>query len=309
MSFRPPTKKPTGSRPLRVASVDSTVSAKSQYSISTLPGESRKSSKHTPLSLGDVDEVTENPDSFYGGSFVDSPIEEDPTGDKNDESQYIDITPLRLDAKAGPPSPSRARWETVRRRVIHSPSPSVALSLAPSTQSIPKPFAHPLPAGGRPGTPKSSRFPKLGMRQVVDTAREFAADDMRKFNLELDRACAQLRAPDLIHNRSAREGSLGGSSVSLSLSHSATSTLPSTKLSAGSIVAPHQPSILTLLRTLEQYEASLLHLPRTLPHENQVLSTLLVPFMIPDPSEREQDYALRAFTLIIKTWRTDLPEV
>jgi len=74
-------------------------------------------------------------------------------------------------------------------------------------------------------------------------------------------------------------------------------------------MTPPRPSVLTLLRTLEQYEASLLHLPRTLPLENQVLSALLVPFMLPDPSEREQEYALRAFSLIIKTWGTDLPEV
>jgi hypothetical protein len=81
------------------------------------------------------------------------------------------------------------------------------------------------------------------------------------------------------------------------------------KQTGGSIVTPPQPSVLTLLRTLEQYEASLLHLPRVLPHENQVLSALLVPFMAPEPLEREQDYALRAFILLIKTWRTDLPEV
>jgi len=152
------------------------------------------------------------------------------------------------------------------------------------------------------------------MRQVVDTAREVAVDDMRKFALELERACVQLRAPDFTNNRSVREGSVGGSALSLSLPHSAvaTSTIPSTnwsKQSTGSILTPPQPSVLTLLRTLEQYEASLLHLPRTLPLENQVLSALLVPFMSSDPSEREQEYALRAFSLIIKTWRTDLPEV
>ena len=308
MSLRPPAKKPSGSRPLRTTSLDSTASERSQHSTSTLTGESRKASRSTPLSLGNLDEATEDLDPFYGKGIVDSPIEEDLT--KNNNPQYLDFIPRHPEL----PSPSRARWDTVRRHIMHSPSPSLTPSLAPSLQSIPKPFASPLPTGGRPGTPKSSRFPKLGMRQVVDTAREFAVDDARKFTLELERACVQLRAPEVFHNRSLREGSIGGSAISLSLPHSAVAASTSqptnwSKQSAGLIVVPPQPSVLTLLRTLEQYEASLLHLPRTLPHEDQVLSALLVPFMVPDPSEREQDYALRAFTLLIKTWRTDLPEV
>ena len=313
MTRRPPTK-PTGSRPLRTVSVDSTVSAKSQQSISTLSGEL---SNPTPLNLGDVDEATEDPEPSYGDRLVDSPVEVDLSRNKGNQPPYLDIIspyPRRPDANAEPPSPSRARWDSVRRHIIHRQSPSVASSLAPSLQSVPKPFASPLPAGGRPGTPKSSRFQRLGMRQVVDTAREIAVDDMRKFALELERACIQLRAPDFVNNRSTREGSIGGSGLSLSLPPSTVnvSTITSTnwsKQSAGSIAAPPQPSVLTLLRTLEQYEASLLHLPRTLPLENQVLSALLVPFVSPNPSEREQDYALRAFSLIIKTWRTDSPEV
>ena len=317
MSHRLPTKKPTGSRPLRTASVDSITSAKSQYSVSTLPGESWESPKPTTLHLGDVDETVEDPEPFYDNRLVDSPTEEDLSESKKSKPQYLDIVspgPGRPDANPEPPSPSRARWDSVRRHIIHSPSPSVTPSLAPSLQSIPKPFASPLPPGGRTGTPKSSRFPRLGMRHVVDTAREIAVDDMRKFALELERACVQLRAPDFVNNRSVREGSVGGSALSLSLPHSTgvPSTILSTnwsKQSAGQITAPPQPSVLTLLRTLEQYEASLLHLPRTLPLESQVLSALLIPFVLSDTSEREQDYALRAFSLIIKTWRTDSPEV
>jgi len=316
MSRRPPAKKPTGSRPLRTASGDSTASAKSQQSTNTLPGESRKLSNPSVLNLGDVYEVVEEPVPVYRNRIVDSPIDDKFSKNKDTKPQYLDLSlhSQHPDPSAEPPSPSRVRWDSVRRHIMHSPSPSVTPSLAPSLQSIPKPFASPSPAGGRPGTPKSSRFPRLGMRQVVDTAREIAVDDMRKFALELERACVQLRAPEVIHNRSIWEGGIGGSALSLSLPHSSgvTPTIPSTawsKQSAGSIIAPPQPSVLTLLRTLEQYEASLLHLPRTLPLENQVLSALLVPFMSPEPSEREQDYALRAFSLIIKTWRTDSQEV
>lgn len=314
MSRLPPSKKPTGSRPLRTASVDSTAS---QHSLSTLSGEPRKLSKPSTLHLGNVDESTEDRGPLYGNQTVDSPIEVDFSENQGNIAQHLDIVsprPRHPNASAEPLSPSRARWDNVRRHFIRSPSPSVAPSRAPSLQSIPKPFASPLPGGGRPGTPKSSRFPRLGMRQVVDTAREVAVDDVRKFALELERACIQLRSLDLVHNRPVWEGSIGGSALSLSLPHSSgvTSTIPSTnwsKQSAGSIIAPPQPSVLTLLRTLEQYEASLLHLPRTLPLENQVLSALLVPFMLPEPSAREQDYALRAFSLVIKTWRTDLQEV
>ena len=317
MSRLPPTKKPTGSRPLRTVSVDSTASANSQRSISGLPGELRKVSKSSTIRLGDVDEAVDDPELLYDSHLADSPMEEDPPKNKKNRPQYLDIVPPhpeRPDANEEPPSPSRARWDSVRRHIVHSPSPSVTPSLAPSFQSIPKPFASPLSPGGRPGTPKSSRFPRLGMRQVVDTAREMVVDDMRKFALELERACVQLRAPDSTNNRSVREGSVGGSALSLSLppSTAAATTLPSanwSKQSTGPVTVPPQPSVLTLLRTLEQYEASLLHLPRTLPLENQVLSALLVPFMSSDPSEREQEYALRAFSLIIKTWRTDLPEV
>ena len=317
MSRRTPTKKPTGSRPLRTTSVDSIVSAKSQQSINTLPGESRNLSNPSVLNLGDVYEAVEDQEPFSGNYIVDSPIEDDFSRSKDNKTQYLDIAsphPQHPNASADPPSPSRARWDSVRRHIMHSPSPSITPSLAPPLQPIPKPFASSLPGGGRPGTPKSSRFPRLGMKQMVDTTREIAVDDMRKFALELERACLQLKAPDVIHNRSVWEGNIGGSALSLSLPHSSgvASTIPSTtwsKQSAGSAIAPPRPSVLTLLRTLEQHEASLLHLPRTLPLENQVLSTLLVPFMLTEPSEREQDYALRAFSLIIKTWRTDSQEV
>ena len=312
MSHRPPAKKPSGSRPLRAASFDSTTSGISQHSINTTLSDSRKASKLTTIHLGDVDEVTEVPNTLSGDDIVDSPIELDLT--KRNNRQYFGIITTRPDGNPESPSPSRARWETVRRHIMHSSSPSVTPSYPPSPHSIPKPLIPPLPPGGRPGTPKPSRFQKLGMRQVVDTARELAVEDMRTLALELERACVQLRAPDVVHNRFLREGGAGGSTLSLSLPYStvSTTTYPSTNWSKqprGSVIAPPQPSVLTLLRTLEQYEASLLHLPRTLPHENQVLSALLIPFMVPDPSEREQDYALRAFTLLIKTWRTDLPEV
>ncbi|KAF9653663.1 hypothetical protein BDM02DRAFT_3135161 [Thelephora ganbajun] len=316
MSLRPPIKKPTGSRPLRTASVDSTASTKSQHSINTLPGILRKSSKPTALGHEGIDEAREDSKPFYGVSLVDSPIGEDPPKDRSNEPQYLDIVsphPEHSDGSAELPSPSRARWELIRRHVIHNSLPSVTSSLAPSLQSVPKPLASPSPTGGWPGAPKPSRFPRLGMRQVVDAAREVAMEDTRKFALELERACVQFRAPEIIHNRPMREGSAARSALSFSLPHptGAVSTISSTNWSkqpTGSIITPPQSPVLTLLRILERYEASLLYLPRTLPFENQVLSVLLVPFMAPDPSEREQDYALRAFSLIIKTWRTDLPE-
>ena len=68
MSFRPPNKKPSGSRPLRTASVDSTASEKSP--ITTIPEESRKAPEPAALPLGDVDEVTEDSVPFYADGIT-----------------------------------------------------------------------------------------------------------------------------------------------------------------------------------------------------------------------------------------------
>ena len=67
-----------------------------------------------------------------------------------------------------------------------------------------------------------------------------------------------------------------------------------TVISAYASIVPNQP-----------------HLARFLPYEDEVLSSLLVPFMArqSENTESERSQAMEAFEIIVKTWRTPSDEV
>jgi hypothetical protein len=217
-----------------------------------------------------------------------------------------------------PKPPSRTtespklRWDALRRHVLQNNRPLIGDSPTSSetagSRRSPSPF-------GRSSTPKPSRFPRLGLRQVVENAREVVADDMRRFIEELEKACMEARFVDLTRpSKRDREPSQGtiGSYLSLHSSGTgSTSTLPT--IGAPKPISRQssafRPSVTALLRTLERYEFSPVHRPQTLPIENRVLSTLLMPFLSPGVVDSERELAFRAFKIIVIIWRGDANEV
>lgn len=338
MSKRPETstKKPSGGRPLprRLFSIDSLKKDRSNTGDSArrIPSHSRsrtalleKSVEEDPFEDSDATAWTEKP-------LVASPILE------NEPPSLIveDPTPLDINnpspafssdaAFAPPPSPSRRRWDTLRLHVLPSASSSVISVPLPSppsdSSSIPT----------RPSTPKLPRFGyKKAFRQVVENVQTQQAGEHKRFTEAIRAACWNARFGEAMHHtKPEREGTLGSSlhlpfmastaSLQMPLSSSA-STIQATNRSGGlkrpqSIQSLAQtgriaPTVTHITRVLSSFSTAA-NRPQTLPHENLVLSALLLPFL--DPREgtqvdMEQATAVEAFEYAVRTWKASSNEV
>jgi hypothetical protein len=219
-----------------------------------------------------------------------------------------------------PPSrmPSKVRWEQLRQHVMVAPLPA-----------SPPLSARVLPILSRPHTPKLSRFPRLGFRQVVEHAREAAVDDSRGFADELLQICWSARIPDSVRQgKHERDGTLGVVSSSLHLPFVSSTTLnsfatgstlvqaptiqkafhmkrPPSTMSAGPDVAP----VVLLHDAILRYASkNTTHLP----HETLVLSTLLKPFLSSESNQNldeDQWTAIEAFEVAVKTWQPTSDDV
>lgn len=220
-------------------------------------------------------------------------------------------------------SPSRARWEHLRQHVLPIP-------IRPATPPQPPPpppgAVQTLPPPRAP-TPKPSRLARLGFRQVVEHAREVAFDDTRRFSLELERICWNIRFAEPQKVKVDREPMTIGSSLYLPFA-SSTSLAATGNSSVDNVFqGSHKQhemrksqsvqSIAMAYRTASSvrplYQTLLHHatpipggaLPvSTLPLEYLVLSTLLAPFLVSDRSsiDEERWLAIEAFDVITRTW-------
>ncbi|KAG2363688.1 hypothetical protein BDR07DRAFT_1375622 [Suillus spraguei] len=209
-------------------------------------------------------------------------------------------------------TPSKVRWEKLRQHVLAAPrsaSPplSACVSQSPS----------------RPPTPKLSRFPRLGFRQVVEHAHEAAVHESHRFAEELLQICWSFRVPDLSRqSKNDRDGPLSTVSSSLHLPFVSSTTLNS--FATGSTVVQTQttqkglhskrpPStvsggqssslVVTLHETILRYASKN---SRHLPHETLVLSALLTPFLSSESNQNADDErwtAIEAFEAAVQTWQ------
>ncbi|EAU89667.2 hypothetical protein CC1G_02556 [Coprinopsis cinerea okayama7 len=209
-------------------------------------------------------------------------------------------------------SPSR-RWDQLRQHVL-----PVAPGSRPSTPpaQVPRPAS---PASSRSG---KTRLPKFGFRHVVDNARE--ANDNRKFAEDITRVCLAVRYPELTKAKSSDkdiQATIGGSVLpfmSTNTLGSGASTMHNTgatKKSDGKRPpsALSFPSVPKAASLKSLYQLLLYHsapapdtaLSAYLPNEEEVLSCLLAPFLVPSRStrwEEERTIALETFELLIKSW-------
>jgi len=171
-------------------------------------------------------------------------------------------------------------------------------------------------------------MPKLGFKQTVDQAEEAAAGQIKRFADDILRASRAARSEPKTQRRE-REGTLASVATSLNMSFMSSnanlglSTPTSDYLPPGRAKAGWRPPSLqsttisissqsaaptSLYAVLANY-ASIIpvqqHSATVLPHESEVLSALLPPFMSVRGEKvvNEQLKALEAFETIMKTWR------
>jgi hypothetical protein len=211
-----------------------------------------------------------------------------------------------------PGTPTR-RWDQLRHHVLPTPS-------RPSTPPghIPRP---PSAGPSRPSTPKPSRLAKLGFKQVVEHARD--ADSTRKFGEELARVCVAIRYPEGTKSKAEKDSqsTIAGGGTTMTLPFMSNATLTSinqtgvSKKSDGkrpqsalSFPGTSKNVSLKALYQLLLYNSS----PSSdsapapfLPKEDQVLSVLLVPFLVPSQSskwEEERTIAVETIELLCRSW-------
>lgn len=213
-------------------------------------------------------------------------------------------------------TPSKVRWERLRQHVMAVPVPA-----------SPPPSSRIFPTLSRPPTPKLSRFPRLGFRQVVEHAREVAVDDSRGFADELLQICWLGRIPDSAPARQGkheRDGTFGtvGSSLHLPFMSSTTlnsfatgSTLVQTQTTQKGLHIKRPPSTVStgpnhnVSLVVLLHDAILRYASKNstyLPHETLVLSTLLKPFLSGETNQNlDEDRwtSIEAFEVAVKTWR------
>ncbi|KAI0300139.1 hypothetical protein B0F90DRAFT_1817733 [Multifurca ochricompacta] len=225
-----------------------------------------------------------------------------------------------LVANGESPSPSK-RWDDLRRHFL----PARATVVQPSATTLPSPYPPP-----RPSTPKQFRIPKLGFKQVVEQAQEASVDQSKRFADNILKASRAVRSVEPKVSRREREGTLAtmatsfnmnfmGSNTSLGIASTSTSNYPPqgrTKAvrrppSLQSVALSSHPPTTTSasLYAVISYYASAAPTQQLrmnfLPHEDEVLSALLVPFMNLGnggvDSERLQ--AMDVFEIIVRTWQ------
>jgi hypothetical protein len=217
-----------------------------------------------------------------------------------------------------PSSPSRRRWDELRQHFL----PQLLSTHAPDARSS---FTPPpaLQAPPRPSTPKQFRMPKLGFKQAVEQAQEASVDQMTRFADDILRTSRAVRSVESKAQRREREGTLTSFNMSFMSSNASlglgmpSSYLPPSRAkpiqrppSLQSTTVSHPPPVApTSLYKIISYYASITTSQQrstiVLPHENEVLLTLLLPFLSvrSENSLNEQLQSMEAFEIIVKTWR------
>ncbi|PPQ66012.1 hypothetical protein CVT24_011956 [Panaeolus cyanescens] len=244
--------KPKPPPPRRLFSVDSVKSTHSRRSSADNVDVPKGPRLRQGSGLAELYKLAENQEKdaqlLEDVPLVTSPIEDSPPPSVSGRLEALRPPPLAAPKPYVPeskeetvtPSPTRMRWDSIRRHVL-PPSGSSSRPSTPPVPPIPPSVHHfiqpqrsgstqssltsifPAPPSshghnqtGRSGTPKPSRLARLGFKQVVEHARE-VIDDARRFGDEILRACAAARYNDSNGGAGgrSREGSAFGSSITL----------------------------------------------------------------------------------------------
>jgi len=234
-----------------------------------------------------------------------------------------------LVATDGQPSQSKRRWDDVRQHFFPTQAPDQASQVQPSTTPS---TSFDVPQ--RPSTPKQFRMPKLGFRQVVEQVQESVGDQNKRFADDIRAALRPVRPTEPKAPRREREGTLAtmatsfnmglmGSGASLAVASISTSNATQQSRGRGirrppslQSVATHSPlagpaSVYAVISHHASISSNQLHIAKVLPHEREVLSALLAPFVGPrsEATDGERLRAMEAFEIIVRTWEVASEEV
>ncbi|KDQ15355.1 hypothetical protein BOTBODRAFT_131132 [Botryobasidium botryosum FD-172 SS1] len=226
-------------------------------------------------------------------------------------------------ARTASPAPgsSLRHWANLRQAFVSTPPPPTP----PNAAATPHPL---LAAFTSAPSSKQSKFARLGLRQVVEQAREIAVDVMHQFEDELWRACWVARFGDAAlaggqaaseshSHKPEREGSSGSGSglhIPLAFDHASSSfssgggqkassnpfTPLQSRLNLGlrrppslQVFAPSAPlshaSLRLLQQTLMRYASSQSgFVNQRFPLETEVLSVLLGPFLVEEVTSENE---------------------
>jgi hypothetical protein len=220
-------------------------------------------------------------------------------------------------------SSSRARWDRLRQQVLPSASHHGHSQQASSASSV---SSITLPA--RPQTPKPSRLARLGFRQVVEQVRE-AEDVSQKFSDDVLKACGSSRFVEPLKNsRFDRDGPPSylpfQSNFSLPPGPAPNSSVIGTaspghrkydfrnpSMQFFAVSSRPVPSLLNVLRQNAPSSGDLSTSASHLPHEGQVTSALLAPFLTSGSGpgiDEERINSVEAFEIAVKTWNAETKE-
>jgi len=169
-------------------------------------------------------------------------------------------------------------------------------------------------------------MPKFGFKQVVEQAQGSVVDQNKRIADDILSASRAMRVEPKAQRRE-REGTLAtmatsfnmsfmSSSASLGMASIATSNYmpqsrsrlrrpPSLQSEASQLPLAAAAPLYSIIAYHASNPSSQLHVAKFLPHENEVLSALLVPFMAPrsEAADSERLQAMEAFETTVKTWQ------
>lgn len=229
-----------------------------------------------------------------------------------------------------PASPSSARWKSLRHHIL--PEAQITSTPNPSVTSFPQ-FSSPASTPSSQTTPltRPSRLAtRFGFRQVVVETQHVADQTTRRFADEIQKACWEVRYTDSRSVKPEREATQPSTlSSTLHLPFMSSTSLPLTNTSISNLSAPStlknalrgQPSVANLsgqagnrLQALTNLQGIIMRfaavqdsvVSKLLPHEPDVLSVLLVPFLrqtVEQIVEDERRLSLQLFESVLTTWR------
>ena len=309
-------------KPRRLFSFDSIKSSASSSSRRSSAGEVEAPRGPRPMNPLELSNVQEGDEKLEGTPVKHTRAEPSPTWQDSTPSGPSLTPPLDQSSKlepVRPPSlfqghtstpsdssdsnnrPPSKRWDSLRQHVLPPVRPSTPPQRPGSAQSHAS-----SQQTGRSATPKPSRLARLGFRHVVEDVR----DEARKFGEELLRACAAARYSSMKEKDPSTNGTAPVAPIALSGKKLDYLRRPNSMSSVSLTSSQAPPPSLRFLHQILVYHTSPseetgAQISIHLPHESQILSTLLCPFLVPNKYyrvEEEQLISLDAFELVSKSW-------
>ena len=289
-------------------------SSSSQSAVRLVNTRRPSEAESSASSIGDLDALEVDTGVGAVESMFQSPISMSSLPPTPSRQTPPDASPPPSRTTTPIPSTSRIHWNQLRNAIM--PGAAVPPSSRPFVPEAVSPMSSLFATPPRTQTPKASRFARLGFRQVAEQTRELAHNELARFEAEVHQACASARLGSAKH-KAEREGSQSMllpfvSTTSLSLSGTTAASQISKFSQSSESLARAAPSLKLLHQTLVRYAATSAPMGTTarLPFESEVLSVLLIPFLMETGLQTEErGLAVETFEVAVKSWPSSSRQV